>query len=370
MISGLLLGLATSLAPATQPATADEEAGAIAPGTAIAPVPLFADPNFHGSCDPEVVWNEATGQWLIYYTARRALAPDGNTPAATPIGLAVSDDWRTWDFAGYCQFDGGDDAPTADNTYWAPGVVVAGDAVHMFVSFGAGTDGFWGGQPKRLRRYAADPAEPLAFTSKDYPIQGETAIDAGLLHVDGEWRMYYRRRPEGSPRGVTTCWATSADLVDWQPQGPAAGEVNDMAVNGHGYQEAQYAFRWRGHYWLLTDPSGPALAAYRSDDADTWTFAGDIMGEPGSDPTDKGHARHPSVAVVDDRLFIFYHCEPDRTDGPYEQVPIEKRRTYLQVAEAHLVDGKLVIDRDAPVRLPSAETLREGNESTESGEQD
>ena len=34
--------------------------------------PLFHDPHYHGSCDPEIVWNEHEQQWWIFYTARRA----------------------------------------------------------------------------------------------------------------------------------------------------------------------------------------------------------------------------------------------------------------------------------------------------------
>ena len=34
------------------------------------PSPLFTDPNYHGSCDPEVVWNASDNHWYIYYTAR------------------------------------------------------------------------------------------------------------------------------------------------------------------------------------------------------------------------------------------------------------------------------------------------------------
>lgn len=149
------------------------------PGNAVAPKPLFVDLTFHGSCDPEIVYSEATDEWLIYYTARRALAEDGNAPAATPIGVARSDDWATWD------------------------------------------------------------------------------------------------------------------------------------------------------------------------------FAGDHLVEPGQHETDRGLARHPSVAVVDDRAFVVYHCEPHRPEGPYHQVSIQQRRTYLQVAELKLINNEPTINRDAPVELPN-----------------
>lgn len=54
------------------------------------PAPLFVDPNYQGSCDPEIVWNELEQQWYIYYTARRPMLE--NTWLQTPIGVAVSKD--------------------------------------------------------------------------------------------------------------------------------------------------------------------------------------------------------------------------------------------------------------------------------------
>ncbi|QDU75783.1 hypothetical protein Pan97_28250 [Bremerella volcania] len=64
---------------------------------------------------------------------------------------------------------------------------------------------------------------------------------------------------------------------------------------------------------------------------------------------------HPSVAVVDDRAFIFYHTEPNR---PYPSPPAEKRTveqkiSFLQMAELKLMDGDLTCDRDALIELPS-----------------
>ena len=49
----------------------------------IVPSPLFIDPNYQGSCDPEIVWNENDQQWYIYYTARRPMLE--NTWLQTPI---------------------------------------------------------------------------------------------------------------------------------------------------------------------------------------------------------------------------------------------------------------------------------------------
>ena len=55
------------------------------------PAPLFVDPNYKGSCDPEIVWNEHEQQWYIYYTARRPMLE--NTWLQTPIGWLFQKIW-------------------------------------------------------------------------------------------------------------------------------------------------------------------------------------------------------------------------------------------------------------------------------------
>ena len=324
-----------------------------------APKPLFDDPNYHGSCDPEIIHNPVTGEWNIYYTARRALRKDGNVAAACPIGVASSRDWRTWTFKGYCRFDGKDDQPDASHTYWAPAVAIDGDTMHMYVTFSESTEGFWGGDSKGIRHYTAKTSSPMDWISVDKPLDDPEAIDAGLIKKDEQWLMYYRdKAPEGK-RGATTRLAVSTDFKKWEKRGLAMGEVNEFKVRNFGYQEAQYPFKWKDSYWLLTDPSGPAMAIYQSEDALDWQYNNTILDQPGKHRSDKSFGRHPSVAVVSDRAFIFYHCEPDREyKGAYPQEKLENRQCYLQIAELKLTDdGRITCARDAPVDLPSAASL-------------
>jgi hypothetical protein len=51
-----------------------------------APKPLFIDPHYHGSCDPEAVWNPERGEAWIYYTARRSTLEKASY-VGTPIGV-------------------------------------------------------------------------------------------------------------------------------------------------------------------------------------------------------------------------------------------------------------------------------------------
>ena len=112
-------------------------------------------------------------------------------------------------------------------------------------------------------------------------------------------------------------------------------------------------FHWRGWYWMLTDPH-EGLAVFRSRDAVTWEPNGRILREPGTRAQDHTRARHPSVAVVGRRAFVFYHVEPGR---PYPTPPAEQRTSaqklsFLQMAELQLLDGKLARDRNAPITPP------------------
>ena len=66
--------------------------------------PIYADPYYCGSCDPEIVWNSAIGEWLFFYTGRRPALGVAAT-CGNPIGVATSRDFKNWAFKGYCLFD-------------------------------------------------------------------------------------------------------------------------------------------------------------------------------------------------------------------------------------------------------------------------
>ena len=117
------------------------------------PAPLFIDPNYHGSCDPEVVWNEADKHWYIYYTSRRATID--NLFTATPLGVIKSKDLVHWDFVGYCKFDGIGGTKDMPSTFWAPAIIAEKGELHMFVTWKPDTTttkGPWGGASKTAIR--------------------------------------------------------------------------------------------------------------------------------------------------------------------------------------------------------------------------
>lgn len=317
-----------------------------AAAAAVVPKPLFADPNYHGSCDPEVVWNERAGEWWVFYTARRATRETA-TYVGTPIGVIASRDLVAWRFLGYASFDGQPGRPDMPVTFWAPGLIRKGDTWHMFVTYKPTAIPPWGGDGE-IRHYTAPAADPLHGWTLATPSQfpGPDPIDATLLSIGGETRAYYR---VGKGGGIQ--WSSSRDLTTWTHNGKLLGDVNAPAAQrGFDYQEAPYVFRFADAFWLLTDPH-KGLAVYRSTDAITWKLQGRIMEAPGTGSADATLARHPAVTVVQGRAFLFYHTEPNR---PYPTPPPEKRTvaqkiSFLQVAELTVQSGKLVADRNRPV---------------------
>jgi len=312
------------------------------------PAPVFTDPHYHGSCDPEIVWNDYEKEWWIFYTARRAKRRSG-TYVGTPIGVAASKDLCSWRFVGYCSFDefrGGPDMPV---TFWAPGIIRDGNEYHMFVTFKDNANPPWGG-PGSVVHYKA-PSDDLLNGWRRVNSSGLSAvdvIDATLIRVGEEFRMYYRLG-KGN-----ICWAVSKDLDSWEVKGKCSGDVNATAEKrGFDYQEAPYIFFWSDRYWLLTDPH-KGLAVYVSRDSRNWQLQGRIMAEAGTRECDNTIARHPSVAIIDNRAFLFYHVEPWR---PYPSPGAEKRTvqqklSFLQIAELKIEEGRLTCDRNTAVVAP------------------
>jgi len=314
----------------------------------VIPSPIFEDLHYHGSCDPEIVWNDFEKEWWIFYTARRAKRPKA-TYVGTPIGVAASKDLCSWRFVGYCSFDELQGRPDMPVTFWAPGIIRNGDDYHMFVTFKDNANPPWGG-PGSIVHYKA-PHDNLLNGWQKVNASGlaaEDVIDATLICAGDEFRIYYRMG-KGNIH-----WAVSKDLDSWEPKGKCSGDINAAAeTRGFDYQEAPYVFFWHNRYWLLTDPH-KGLAVYVSHYGREWQLQGCIMAEPGTREHDNTIARHASVAIIDNRAFLFYHVEPWR---PYpspgaEKRTIQQKLSFLQIAELKIEEGRLTCNRNAAVVAP------------------
>ncbi|MCB0628939.1 MAG: hypothetical protein KDD15_04390 [Lewinella sp.] len=329
------------------------------------PAPLFIDPNYHGSCDPEVVWNASDQLWYIYYTARRPALE--NTWLQTPIGVVTSPDLIQWTFRGYCRFDGEGGKKDASATYWAPAIVAHEGKLHLFATFKEDTTtalGPWGG-PGRIVHYETplnDPVNGWKIVANLHDTTLNT-IDATVYRQEGLFHLWFKGRKK-SAKQDQLYHLTSKDLYHWEPAELVPSDVFNSSATGSDFEEAPYVFEWHGRHWLITDPH-LGLFVYSSDDGSKWNFQGTMLREGGKRALDNNMARHCSVALVGDRAFIFYHVEPwrrydlEQKKGKERvrifQQPLKNRRSVLQIAELKIVDGKLICDRDQLIELPTTE---------------
>jgi hypothetical protein len=310
------------------------------------PAPLYADPIYNGSRDPEIVYNPYEKEYWIYYTGSRPYTNTSNF-VGTPIGIAVSKDLITWRFIGYCDFDGVIGKPDAGHTYWAPGVFIEGDTANMFVTYKSDTLPPWGGD-SRIDHYKAPVSDmhrgwKFFQTVTDHP----TAIDATVLKVNGIYHLWFRDCI-CEPCGIFH--AQSPDLKKWEFTGKTEGDVNNMDINKIWYQEGTYVFYWKKKYWMITDP-GDGIATYHSEDAIIWKYDGKILTKnTGTRKFDQTNGKHPSVAIINDRAFIFYHIEPYA--DLKETFPGQKFLCYLQMAEFKIENNKITCDRNNSIILP------------------
>lgn len=330
------------------------------------PVPLYTDPVYKGAADPEVIWNEHEEEWWMFYTSRRAVCEGAPLPALA-IGVAVSKDWKQWKHKGYIKIDGVGGEPMGGDVLWAPGIVKEGKRYHMFLTFkkGNGRGGRWG-IPESLLLHLQAPADDLLNGWQTYKIMHVpfSSIDATLVKKDGIWNLYHRDIVKGQ-KGVNTFRVTTDNLDKpadkWKYMGPAKGDVNDIKLTGYGYQEAPYAFFWKGYYWLMTDHTSAGFPVYRSEDLESWKFMGELMKEDGEHELQKGPVRHPGVVVLGERAFVFYFCQPflDKKNKQAADRRPDEQTCYVHVTELFYKEGKLTADRNKKV-IPPAD-LRPAN---------
>lgn len=325
------------------------------------PAPLFIDPNYYGSCDPEVIYNPTESYWYIYYTSRRSLIESHFV--ATPIGVIRSKDLARWEFMGYCKFDGIGGTKDAKATYWAPAMISHKGQLHMFVTWKPDTTtalGPWGGS-SRIVYYTAPESNPVNGWKKVADMHSDdiNALDATTFILQDTCHVWFKGKSKGEENKLHHL--ISADFEHWNNQGITESDVFNESASGSNFEEAPYLFKWQGSYWLITDPH-KGLFVYKSNDALHWKFQGTILEEGGTRTSDTSMARHCSVAVLNDRAFIIYHVEPwrrydlEKTKGnqrvPIFKQPLQNRRSVLQIAELKLQNGKIVCNRNEEIKLP------------------
>lgn len=297
-----------------------------------APVPLFRDPVHDGAADPSIVHDEARGEWVMFYTNRRADLPladpkDVSWVHGTAIGVARSKDGATWRYSGTAKIPESCTGPTL----WAPEVQRFGGKWHMWLTVVPGIFADWNAPRFLVHLTSADLAR--WDCGERVELGSDRIIDASVLALPGGgYRLWFNDERAGK----SIKYADSADLVQWKVRGTV------VSTPGEGPK----AFRWRGRWWLISD-AWKGLLVQRSDDGETWTAQpGHLLGEPGTRPTDRAKAQHPDVIVAGDRAYLVYFVHQS---GEPEAAADKSwhRRSVLQAAELREQDGILSVDRGA-----------------------
>jgi len=288
-------------------------------GGKLAPRPLYRDPPFNAPTDPVLCFNAEQKKWFMYYTARRANAPDA--PGVTwihgsNIGMAESSDGgATWTYRGIADIRYGKDAHPNDYTYWAPEVIWHEGTYHMYLSFVPGIFNDWN-----------HPREIVHLTSKDgvkwdavgpVDLKSDRVIDPCVMQLaNGTWRMWYK--DERKPKALS--YADSPDLFHWETKGNAVSDRNG---------EGPKVFHWKGKYWLIADTWATGMRVWSSDDCLNWTPQDEVL-----------LGNHGDVVVSGDRAWWFYFGgrQPFGPTGP----ATSGRSTAINVVELSVVDSKLI----------------------------
>ncbi|MDP9986883.1 hypothetical protein J2S98_002041 [Arthrobacter oryzae] len=250
----------TTARTAAQPAvTAPPLLAHLRPDAFTAP---YRDPVWDGPTDPILVGDNLKGEWVLFYTQRRATAP-GLTGVewvhGTGVGVARSSDGgATWRYQGTVEglVPPGTELPA---TLWAPDVVRIDDQWIMYLTVLGGRRTDWTGK-----------AEIVQFASRDLEnweylggidLDSPRVIDAAVAQCgDGRHRLWYKDEARGS---------NTYSAVSDTPEDPSSWVLEGVAIPGRPH-EGPKVFPLGGHYWMIVD-EWRGQAVYRSDDAaDTW----------------------------------------------------------------------------------------------------
>ena len=257
------------------------------------PAPLFRDPIYDCPTDPTVIWNREEKKWMLFYTQRRATDPAVGVSwvHGTKIGVAESRDGAKWLYRGALDLE----FERGHNTFWAPEILWAQGAYHMYVSYITGIPTDWE-YPRRMLHYVSDNLWDWRFEGA-LDLDSDRVIDACVYEIEpGLFKMWYKDEDKQSH----TYAAVSRDLSNWQVVGE---EVSDCG------QEGPNVFRLGGKIWMISD-FWRGLASYTSEDFIRWTRCENLLAQSGTRPMDVGLGHHADVVVRGDRAFLFYFCHP------------------------------------------------------------
>ena len=125
-------------------------------------------------------------------------------------------------------------------------------------------------------------------------LSSERVIDACVHEVcPGVYKMWYKDENHDSHIYA----AQSTDLYQWEVVGE---EISDCS------QEGPNVFELGGKKWMICD-CWKGLSAYVSDDFTNWKRCpGNLLVEPGKDPSDQTNGHHADILVENGEAEIYY----------------------------------------------------------------
>lgn len=306
----------------------------------------YRDPVWDGPTDPILVPDHRTGEWVLFYTQRRATAP-GLTGVEWVHGTAIgvsrsSDGGATWRYQG--SVDGlvppGTELPA---TLWAPDVVRVGDEWLMYLSVLGGVRTDWTGNASIVQLASKDLVEWEYLGAID--LDSPRVIDAAVAPCgDGRYRLWYKDESRGS---------NTYSAVSGTPRDPSFWRVEGVTIPGRPH-EGPKVFRLEGMYWMIVD-EWRGQAVYCSDDATgNWVrqehLDGLILTQPESVDGRPVVGRHADVVPLapredgKERALMVYFTHPrwgGEDIGTMDPDP-KTRLSHIRAAVLEVRDGNLV----------------------------
>jgi sucrose-6-phosphate hydrolase SacC (GH32 family) len=257
----------------------------------IAPKPLFDDPVYHGAADPVIIYNKQKKKSWMFYTNRRANAPDTSGVKwvhGTRIGIAESQDGREWKYLDTANIN-----YRADNgyTFWAPEVIEYNAVYHMYLTYVPGIFDNWN-HPRNIIHLTSKDLTNWQYEST-LQLANDKVIDACVFQLpDKSWRLWYNNEKDGK----SIYYADSKDLYHWTDKGKA------IATRGEGPN----VFQWKGKYLMIVDV-WKGMEIYTSNDLFNWEKQSPrILEEPGTGKDDQAMGGHCDVVVNNNKAYVFY----------------------------------------------------------------
>ena len=293
--------------------------------------PLFRDPIFDGAADPTIIWNHGEKEWWLIYTNRRATVQCEGVSwvHGTDLGIATSSNGgKSWTYRGIIE---GLEFERGRNTFWAPEILYHKGMYHMYVSYIQGVPNQWPGHRRQIIHYTSENLWDWKLESS-LKLSSDYVIDACVHSLpNSRFRMWYKDEENHS----YTYAADSDDLYDWEVAGPVIADFPHEGPN---------VFYFHDSYWMIVDKWG-GQAVYKSIDCENWEYNTTILDQPGERVDDGAFGYHADVHVQGDEAFIFYFTHPERT-GEISANMYEAKRSSIQVAKLHVINGVLICDRN------------------------